>query len=267
MARIAAERASYRPRVRTRYDGLTTPAHNGSDLRLRPMDVAAITRATHCAWAAPGRASSSYAVSDPAASGPPWGVRRGTDGRPRAAVERRDVRGTLTTAAGWPGQWAIALRMVGHTTPTAAPPPVPSSPGVSTRMSAARRADTGPEKAPRSELRARGLRFRLQRSSVLDRRRPADITFPKERVAAFVDGCFWHGCPVHGTDPRANAEWWGQELARNRERAADRRLSALGWAAVRVWEHEDLRQAASRAEEVVLALRRSSGTRPVRKAR
>lgn len=56
----------------------------------------------------------------------------------------------------------------------------------------------------------------------------------------FVDGCFWHGCPEHGTKPRANADWWEQKLAANitRDRDADRLLTEAGWTVVRAWEHE-----------------------------
>lgn len=68
-----------------------------------------------------------------------------------------------------------------------------------------------------------------------------DIAFTKARLAVFVDGCFWHGCPEHGTLPRANAEWWIWKITRNRERDldTDRLLREAGWSIVRVWEHED----------------------------
>src|SRR5436189_6398572 len=93
--------------------------------------------------------------------------------------------------------------------------PVPSSPAVSRRMSAARSADTAPETALRSELHRRGLRFRVHRPLEFDRRRRADIVFQRERIAVFVDGCFWHGCPEHATWPKANATWWAEKLERN----------------------------------------------------
>lgn len=72
-------------------------------------------------------------------------------------------------------------------------------------------------------------------------RRRADILFTKARVAVFVDGCFWHKCPVHGTEPKANAEWWRAKLQRNveRDRDTDRRLEEAGWTVIRLWEHED----------------------------
>lgn len=147
---------------------------------------------------------------------------------------------------------------------TMASRPVPSSPSVSARMSAARRADTSPELALRSALHRRGYRFRLQRPLAFDRRRRADIVFPKERVAVFVDGCFWHSCPQHGTMPKANRAWWEAKLERNRERDADtdRRLADDGWCSVRVWEHEAPESAADRVIECVRQQREALGLPP-----
>jgi DNA mismatch endonuclease, patch repair protein len=67
-----------------------------------------------------------------------------------------------------------------------------------------------------------------------------DFIFRKRRLAIFVDGCFWHGCPVHGTLPRTNRDFWRQKLARNRkrDRLVDRTLKQLGWTPLRVWQHE-----------------------------
>jgi DNA mismatch endonuclease (patch repair protein) len=67
-----------------------------------------------------------------------------------------------------------------------------------------------------------------------------DIVFWRARLAIFVDGCFWHMCPLHGSIPQRNAPFWGQKLARNveRDREVDSRLEALGWRPLRVWEHE-----------------------------
>lgn len=113
--------------------------------------------------------------------------------------------------------------------------------------------DTAPELALRRNLHARGLRYRLGLRPVPGLRRTPDITFTRQRVAVFVDGCFWHRCPVHGTMPRSNAEWWAAKLRRNVERDADtdRRLMEAGWTVLRVWEHEDPAEAASRVEAVV----------------
>jgi DNA mismatch endonuclease, patch repair protein len=136
--------------------------------------------------------------------------------------------------------------------------PTPSSPGVSQRMRLTRRERTAPELALRSELHRRGLRFRAQRPLSFDRRRKVDIAFPTERLAVFVDGCFWHSCPEHATFPRANAEWWTAKLARNveRDRDTDRRLTEEGWTVLRVWEHETAAVAADAVERTVRRLRR-----------
>jgi len=86
-----------------------------------------------------------------------------------------------------------------------------------------------------------------QRVEVGTKRR-ADIVFPKTRVVVFVDGCFWHGCPLHMTWPRNNATWWRQKIEanRDRDRSTTRRLRAAGWSVVRVWEHEEVERAARR---------------------
>jgi DNA mismatch endonuclease (patch repair protein) len=84
-------------------------------------------------------------------------------------------------------------------------------------------------------------------------RRSIDVAFTKARVAVFVDGCFWHVCPVHATSPAANSEWWATKLATNRARdiATNEHLNKLGWRVVRIWEHEDPASAAERILEVV----------------
>jgi len=84
-------------------------------------------------------------------------------------------------------------------------------------------------------------------------RRRADLVFGPARVAVFVDGCFWHGCPVHATWPKNNAEFWREKIETNRlrDQDTDRRLTAAGWEVVRVWEHEDLDEVANRLERIV----------------
>lgn len=79
------------------------------------------------------------------------------------------------------------------------------------------------------------------------------MLFTRARVAVFVDGCFWHGCPEHGTWPSNNASWWKAKLLHNmsRDRDTDRRLVEQGWAVVRVWEHDDTTEAARRVEALV----------------
>lgn len=118
--------------------------------------------------------------------------------------------------------------------------------------------DTNPELALRSELHRRGLRFRVDRRPVPGVRTRADLVFPREKVAVYVDGCFWHGCPDHGTMPKANADFWGPKLARNKERdrEIDEALTDEGWTVIRAWEHEDPVSAADRVEHVVRLTRR-----------
>ena len=84
-------------------------------------------------------------------------------------------------------------------------------------------------------------------------RRTADLVFGPSRVAVFVDGCFWHFCPDHATDPKTNSSYWGPKLQRNaeRDRETDELLTAAGWLSVRVWEHEDPKAAADRVEAIV----------------
>lgn len=125
-------------------------------------------------------------------------------------------------------------------------------------MSRLGRRDTQPEVLIRSELHRRGLRFRLQQPVAFDRRRRVDIVFPREKIAIFVDGCFWHSCPDHATFPLANAEFWREKLARNvaRDEDTNRRLADAGWHVIRVWEHEAPEAAAHRIEQAVLCRRR-----------
>jgi DNA mismatch endonuclease, patch repair protein len=129
----------------------------------------------------------------------------------------------------------------------------PSSAAVSARMSALGRRDTKPEVLLRAVLHRRGLRFRVDHPLPFDRRRRADVIFTKQRVAVFVDGCFWHSCPLHATFPKANEVFWREKLRRNveRDRDTDRRLGELGWDVIRIWEHEDVLEAADRVESAV----------------
>lgn len=121
-------------------------------------------------------------------------------------------------------------------------------------MESNRRADTTPELLLRSALHARGLRYRKDRLlEVAGRRVRPDVVFGPTRVAVFVDGCFWHRCPVHSTHPKANAEFWQAKFDRNveRDRADDAALNAGGWTVVRVWEHEDPVEAAKKLDATV----------------
>ena len=131
--------------------------------------------------------------------------------------------------------------------------PVPSSSGVSGRMSRQRRRDTEPEVLIRKLLHAWGLRFRVTLPVPGMARRSIDIAFPKARVAVFVDGCFWHVCPEHRTSPAANSQWWSNKLEKNQARdlATTQHLAELGWTVIRIWEHEDPLAAAEKVRVVV----------------
>ncbi len=120
-------------------------------------------------------------------------------------------------------------------------------------MQANRSRDTGPEIAIRQRLHARGLRYRVDARPLEGLRRRADVVFRLAMVAVFVDGCFWHCCPSHGTIPATNADYWIPKLARNveRDRDTDRILRAAGWTVVRVWEHQDPDASARRIERAV----------------
>lgn len=118
---------------------------------------------------------------------------------------------------------------------------------VRARMQRQRTRDTSPEVALRRVLFAQGLRFRVQYPVPGLPRRSIDIAFPKWKLAVFVDGCFWHGCPEHGVPPKNNAEWWRAKLAKNVNRDADttQELQSQGWRVLRFWEHVDPREAAT----------------------
>ncbi len=122
----------------------------------------------------------------------------------------------------------------------------PSSPEASRRMARVRQRGTDVEIELRRALHALGLRYRLQVPLSKKPRRVADIVFVGARVAVFVDGCFWHGCPLHATWPKENAGFWRAKIEANRARDADttRRLRELGWDVIRVWSHEDPVEAA-----------------------
>ncbi|WP_282572169.1 very short patch repair endonuclease [Roseomonas acroporae] len=129
----------------------------------------------------------------------------------------------------------------------------PSSHEASVRMARVRQKGTNAELSLRKELHARGLRYRLQVPLLSKPRRVADIVFPGARVAIFVDGCFWHGCPEHASWPKSNAQFWREKIETNRARDADtdRRLQALGWRVVRIWAHESAGEAAQRIADLV----------------
>ena len=122
----------------------------------------------------------------------------------------------------------------------------PSSPEVSRRMAKVRQKGTDAEVALRRQLYRIGLRYRIDYEVLKKPRRVADIAFPGRRIAIFVDGCFWHGCPQHASWPKRNAEFWRQKIETNRLRDADtnERLRSLGWTVLRFWSHESPTDAA-----------------------
>jgi DNA mismatch endonuclease (patch repair protein) len=107
-------------------------------------------------------------------------------------------------------------------------------------MQANRSRDTGPELSLRRELHRQGYRYLVNRAPVHGLRRTADLVFPRAKVAVFVDGCFWHGCPQHHTKSKTNAPYWAAKVEQNRarDRDTDSRLESSGWRVVRLWEHE-----------------------------
>lgn len=131
--------------------------------------------------------------------------------------------------------------------------PPASTSAVRAVMQGNRSADTRPELALRSELHRRGLRFRKHLAPIRGLRCRADVVFQTERVAVFCDGCYWHRCPDHGTEPATHSAYWTAKLDRNvvRDRRNDEALAAAGWRVVRVWEHEDATAAADRVETAV----------------
>lgn len=132
--------------------------------------------------------------------------------------------------------------------------PSPSSNAALARMRAAKPRDTEPEKALRSELHKKGLRYQIDVRPIENLNRRADIVFRTAKVAVFVDGCFWHGCPIHGTQAKANAEFWKNKIKRNQERDAETNqlLKKAGWKVIRVWEHENPEKASIKIQKIIL---------------
>lgn len=120
-------------------------------------------------------------------------------------------------------------------------------------MQANRRKDTTPELELRRALHRRGHRYRVDHP-VLPRRR-ADIVFTRHQLAVFVDGCWWHGCPTHGTQAKANAEFWATKIETNRRRDldTDETLKSMGWTVLRLWEHMPVAEAVVLVEQHLAA--------------
>lgn len=122
-------------------------------------------------------------------------------------------------------------------------------------MSRQRSRDTGPELDLRRHLHRSGARFRVHYPVPGRARRSMDIAFLRHRLAVFIDGCFWHGCPEHGSVPASNRGWWAAKLEENRSRDADtdNHLRAMDWTVIRLWEHVSVGEMVS----VVLGARAS----------
>lgn len=137
------------------------------------------------------------------------------------------------------------------------PTPPASTLKIRAKMQAQSAKDTKPEIALRRELHRRGLRFRVGVPLPGAPRRTADIMWTGRKVAVFVDGCYWHGCPEHFHIPKTNAVWWLAKIGRNQTRDAETTelLEARGWTVIRIWEHEPLHQAADRVELAVRGAR------------
>jgi DNA mismatch endonuclease, patch repair protein len=135
--------------------------------------------------------------------------------------------------------------------------PSPATPDVRLRMQRQARRDTAPELAIRRKVHARGLRYRVDARPVKGLRRTADLVFGRDRVAVFVDGCFWHACPEHGSIPKSNAGWWRAKFegTRARDRETDELLAYHGWLVLRIWEHESANEAADRIWDAVTTRR------------
>jgi DNA mismatch endonuclease (patch repair protein) len=117
--------------------------------------------------------------------------------------------------------------------------------------------DTSPEIALRRRVHRLGLRYRVNQRPIASLRRTADMVFPRWNLVVFVDGCFWHSCPEHGSIPAARREWWAAKLERTveRDRETNETLRDAGWTVLRIWEHEDADEAALRVAAALNAIR------------
>lgn len=150
---------------------------------------------------------------------------------------RPGVRVALEPAGGEPGQ---SHYEVYHPRDYQPPPGSwASSDAIRRSMLKCRSRDTRPERAVRSAVHRLGLRYRVSRRPVPGVRRSADLVFSRARVAVFLDGCFWHGCPEHFVWPKTNADYWQAKITGNRarDRETDRILADAGWMPLRIWEH------------------------------
>jgi DNA mismatch endonuclease (patch repair protein) len=127
-------------------------------------------------------------------------------------------------------------------------------------MQGNRSRDTRPEVAIRSAVHHLGLRYGIDSKPLSGLRCKADLVFRQGKVAVFVDGCFWHGCPGHGRRPETNPAYWSAKISRNmaRDQRNNNALLSAGWLPLRVWEHEDPEDAAKRIA-ILVRTRRGQG--------
>ncbi|MEV7424105.1 MULTISPECIES: very short patch repair endonuclease [unclassified Streptomyces] len=128
-------------------------------------------------------------------------------------------------------------------------------------MQAIRSRDTKPEILVRRLVHAQGLRYRVAAKPLAELRRTADLVFRPAKVAVFIDGCYWHGCPDHYVSPKTNSGYWSEKVARNmaRDRDTDQRLTDAGWTVLRFWEHESPDACALQITATVSRLRAHDG--------
>lgn len=184
-----------------------------------------------------------------------WSDKGRSPARHLGQVER-DTR-AANLVAGW--ELARDKGLVG-------PRPVPegswaTSRAVRASMRGNKGRDTKPEKRIRAILHREGLRYRVSQRPVAELRRTADLVFTKARVAVFVDGCFWHGCPEHHRPAARNSEFWSAKIEANRARDEEttRLLVDAGWRVIRIWEHEVPEEAAQRVSAAVRGMEEPEG--------
>ncbi|QMW64920.1 very short patch repair endonuclease [Mumia sp. ZJ1417] len=138
-----------------------------------------------------------------------------------------------------------------------------STPAVRRSMLSNRSRDTKPEIAVRRLVHAAGLRYRVDFRPLAGLNRRADIVFPGLKIAIFIDGCFWHGCPEHHTVAESNGEYWASKVTRNRarDRETDHALESYDWLVLRAWEHEPAEEVAQRVIDAVQARRTNAFSR------